>query len=145
MGPSALSSMEEPCTKAPAAIITSLSYPGIAQGSGGYVAVYRGGSLDPPAEGDHRFRAAKGHCLDNVMPRLGTVGNHRKSQSLVNIGGKNSPLQGGSRHRGRQGKSPDRRTDSHREWLPLLCPVPERSAAPPRSPHTPLFLRYNRR
>ncbi len=34
MGPSALSSMEEPETKAPAAMITGLSYPGISQGSG---------------------------------------------------------------------------------------------------------------
>ena len=30
----ALSSIEDPCTNAPAAMITSLSYPGIAQGSG---------------------------------------------------------------------------------------------------------------
>ena len=34
IGPSALSSMEDPCTKAPAAMMTSLSYPGIAHGSG---------------------------------------------------------------------------------------------------------------
>ena len=34
MGPSAESSMEEPCTNAPAAITTSESYPGIAQGTG---------------------------------------------------------------------------------------------------------------
>ncbi len=34
MGPSALSSMEDPCTKAPAAMITSLPYPGIAHGIG---------------------------------------------------------------------------------------------------------------
>jgi hypothetical protein len=32
MGPSALSSMEDPDTKAPAAMMTSLSYPGIGAG-----------------------------------------------------------------------------------------------------------------
>mgnify|MGYP004672684173 CR=1 FL=1 len=34
IGPSAESSMEDPCTNAPAAIITWLSYPGMSQGSG---------------------------------------------------------------------------------------------------------------
>ena len=34
IGPSALNSMEEPDTKAPAAMITLLSYPGISHGSG---------------------------------------------------------------------------------------------------------------
>ena len=34
MGPSALNSMEEPWTKAPAAMMTGASYPGMSQGSG---------------------------------------------------------------------------------------------------------------
>ena len=34
IGPSADNSIEEPCTKAPAAMMTSLSYPGIAHGIG---------------------------------------------------------------------------------------------------------------
>ncbi len=50
--------------------------------------VHRRRRLDSLAEGDNALGAAESHRLNNVMPALLTVRNHRKSQTLIEIGGK---------------------------------------------------------
>ncbi len=84
--------MDDPWTKAPAAIMTGASYPGISQGSGRHKAVHRRRRLDALAEGDDALRRSEGDGLDDVVTGLGAVWHHVKAQVLIDIGRKDGAL-----------------------------------------------------